>query len=379
MIGLAGSEMSDAAREALSGLLDAHHDLSRVRRLREDASGFDAAAWKRLGDEGWLAARVPEEAGGTGLTAQAAAAVPDLFGARLVTEPYVALALLPALVLAAARAGAARDATLASIIAGERRIALAWQEREGQFGPAREQATRLVVQGGRPTLNGRKLFVAGGAAADGLLVTATDEMGAGVVLAVDVSAPGVTIEPVKQIDGSRSATVRFDAVAIESAAVVSHDTAGVCAALDEARIALAVQMLAMAREALRITIDYAGTRRQFGRTIGSFQALQHRMVDYATRIRLAEVTCDAALQALDAAQREPGDIARHAVAAKASAAETAVLVSQGAIQIHGAIGYTDEADIGLYLAATLTLAPWLGTVAGARARFLDLGGATGHA
>lgn len=354
MIGLKGDDLAEAAREAFAGLLDTHHNIARVRRLRSDPAAFDAATWRAIADAGWIGARVPEARGGAGLTATATAAILDLLGARLVPEPYVACALLPTLLVDGEPA----------LLDGTRRMAVAWQERTGQVDPLADVAMRLDDA----RLTGDKRFVIGGVGADALLVTATGNDGVRLVL-VDARSAGVVIRPVRQIDGSVAADISFEGAAIE------RDLGGadrLPSAIDEARVALAAQLIGLARAALRITIDYAGTRRQFGRAIGSFQTLQHRMVNFATHIRLAEVACDAALAALDAEQPDLATIARLAAAAKAGAAEAAVLVTQGAVQIHGAIGYTDEADIGLYLAAALRLAPWLGGADAMRARFLQL-------
>ena len=296
MIGLASNDLADAARSAFGGLLDAEHDVARLRTLRSDPLGFDPDVWRRIAEDGWLGARVPEASGGAGLEAASAAAILDLIGTRLVPEPYIACGLLPSLLLAAAAPGHLR---LDDFLRGERRYAVAWQERARQVDPLGDVATR--VNDG--VLDGTKRFVVGGADADVLLVSAIDDSGAVCVVSVDGRGTGVSVRPVRQIDGAVSCEIEFRAVKVDSTIC---EGAALVAAIDEARIAVAVQLLGIAREALRITVDYAGTRRQFGRAIGAFQALQHRMVDFATRIRLSEVACDAALAALDRPGREGG-------------------------------------------------------------------------
>jgi alkylation response protein AidB-like acyl-CoA dehydrogenase len=130
-------------------------------------------------------------------------------------------------------------------------------------------------------------------------------------------------------------------------------------ALAEATVALSAALCALAGKALAVTIDYLGKRVQFGKPIGSFQALQHRAVDLGIRCRLAEAACREALRRCEEAghQAAAADIS----AAKAIAVTTALLVGREGVQLHGGMGYTDEAEIGLYLKVALRLAPWLGT------------------
>lgn len=372
MIGLVRDEVGSSVLEAFGGLLDAHHDLARTRKMRTHPTGYDDAFWKRLADAGWLGARVPERDGGSGLSATATAVIHDMAGTRLLPDPYLAGGYLPAAVLAGCPAGAERDAALGALLAGERRFAVAWQERPGRVEAADELET--VLHRGRVT--GRKRFVSGAAGAGALLATVSNDEGVAHIVLIDAAAHGVEGETTRQVDGSMVSDLRFTDAPI----VADLGPASVLEpALDEARVAAAAQLLGIAREALRVTIDYAGTRRQFGRPIGAFQALQHRMADFATRIRLGEVACDDALRAIDAAEPDRRRTARLAAAAKASAADAAVQVTQGAIQIHGAIGYTDEADVGLFLLAALRLSPWLGTPEILRERFLELGGVAGDA
>lgn len=369
MIGLVTSELGRAVRDAVRGSLGAH-SMAGVRAFRDDGTtDADPPGWQRLAADGWLGARVPEALGGAGLSAEAASAIPDLFGEVLAVEPYVAMGLLPALVLVGLED---RGDMLEALLSGRRRYAFAWQEQRGQVLAGNALAATVVDS----ALIGSKRFVAAGVAADHFLVTARLD-GKSVVAVIEGDAPGVAVHASRQIDGSVFADVDFDRAPVTACQLV--DVVTIDKALDEARIMLAVQLVAIARRALAITIDYTKTRQQFGQPIGAFQALQHRMVDYASRIRLSEVACDAAISALDDPQSSPNRIARLAAAAKASAAEAAVAVTQGAIQLHGAIGYTDEADIGLYLAAALTHAPWLGTAEALRDRFLDLGGVASHA
>jgi alkylation response protein AidB-like acyl-CoA dehydrogenase len=262
-------------------------------------------------------------------------------------------------------AGEGASALLEAILSGERLVALAWAERAGQIGDV-DGATRVETVNGQLVVTGTKRFVAAGVAADTFLVTCRDSRGVA-ALAI-VPADQAIVTPIRQIDGTVAAHVAFQAAIAKDVAPL--DLSVVDLALDEARLAIAVQMLGTARRALQITLDYARLRRQFDQPIGSFQAIQHRLVNMASDLRRAEVCCDWAIALRDGANS--ADFSNAAAAAKASAARASQFVAQGAIQVHGAIGYTDEADIGLYLAAVLRLAPWLGGADAMTKRYADL-------
>jgi alkylation response protein AidB-like acyl-CoA dehydrogenase len=344
--------MGRAVRDGVSGFLAKHHDLSRTRDLRGRAPGYDQRTWEAFTADGWLRAGLPEAIGGAGLGAEASAEIAGLFGAQLVPEPYVASGVLAPLVLAQAPATQARDLLLEQAASGNIRIALAWQEAVGQIDPGCGGAT--TIAGGQ--LTGHKVFVAGAVGADVLLVTAENTAGELVLVPVAAGAPGLQVTPVDQVDGGFAADVALDC-AVGEADALPLDAACLEHAIDQARLALAAQLTGLARRALQITLDYAATRRQFDQPIGAFQVLQHRLVNLAIDVRLAEILVDRAV----ALQQSAGASFAAAVAlAKAQAADAAVAVAQDAVQIHGGIGYTDECDIGLYLAAALRLAPWLG-------------------
>jgi alkylation response protein AidB-like acyl-CoA dehydrogenase len=181
-----------------------------------------------------------------------------------------------------------------------------------------------------------------------------------VILHVPTATSGVAVAPVRQVDGSVAADIELDVILPRDAVLASGAgaEAAMRRAVAEATVALSVTLTALSGRALAMTVDYLGKRVQFGKPIGSFQALQHRAVDLAIRVRLAEASCRDALRRCE---EEGHEAAATAIsAAKAIAANAALLVGREAIQLHGGMGYTDEADIGLYLKAALRLAPWLG-------------------
>ncbi len=365
MIGLKTSDVGRAVRDTVVGTATA--GIERYRVQLRNGNAFDEIAWRQLVDAGLLGARVREELGGSALTAEAADGIAEMLGETLAPDPYLELGLLPSLLLDAIGS----ESRLAELIDGTARFCVAWQEQADQL-CANEAVQTIVTTGAAGLrLRGTKRFVAGGGSATALLVSASID-GRMVIVVVPADAPGVTIEDHRRIDGSSCSDIRFTDVAVEEEALMTIDAAAFDRALDETRIACAVHLLGVARRALQLSLDYAKTRRQFGQPIGSFQALQHRMVDLAMAVRLGEVMCDAALRLLDDPAATAGEVAMRAAAVKAQAGEAAELVTRSAVQLHGAIGYTDEADIGLYLYRALALAPWLGTPAGLRRRYLQL-------
>jgi alkylation response protein AidB-like acyl-CoA dehydrogenase len=347
-------------RDSAEGLVAGLHSPRRLRALRESEAGWEREVWQAIAEAGWLALRVPEERGGAGLSLGHVATVCEVLGAALLPEPLIACGLMPTLLLADAAADTAlSDALLPGVLAGDTVLALAWQEQPHQVDAA-ITAARLTPDSEGWRLSGSKRFVPGAVGADGLLVTARRADGALVVLHVPLAAEGVTVVPVRQVDGSVSADIAFDVVLPRDAVLISGDDAEAAMrrAVAEATVALSVTLTALAGRALAMTVDYLGKRVQFGKPIGSFQALQHRAVDLAIRVRLAEASCRDALRRCE---EEGHEAAATAIsAAKAIAANAALLVGREAIQLHGGMGYTDEADIGLYLKAALRLAPWLG-------------------
>ena len=319
--------------------------LQRVRALRFGRPGFDRAVWQQICDMGWPALRVPEADGGSGLGMQEFCALAEELGAALVPEP-----LIPCAMAARLLAGA----PLAQLITGEKIVIAAWQESFNSL--ATVGATRCID--GR--VSGRKRFVPMADGADAFVVTTAD----GPVL-VQADAPGLSLVVEPTQDGGCFGTLSLADAPAQSC------VGDVAAALDEAVLATSAYLLGLTERAFAMTLDYLTTRKQFGRPIGSFQALQHRAVDLRIQIALTRASVESAAATLDSA---PAPEVRQAAVsrAKARAAETAMLVTRQAIQLHGAIGYTDEYDVGLYLRKAMTLANLYGSADVHRARFAAL-------
>lgn len=329
------------------------------RKVRGAAPGFERAAWTQMAELGWLGLGLAEDDGGSGLGDAGVAALMEELGRGPTPEPVIACGLLPAAILA----GAGTKAELARVLSGERLIAVAWQERAGQR-PADPVETRW--DGRR--LTGTKRFVFGAPAADAFLVTATD--GAPALLVVEASRARMTPEPL--VDGTFAGTVTFDTdlgreCRIAGAAVASSIFAD---AIERATLAAASELIGVMRQAFDMTVGYLRQRKQFGQAVASFQALQFRLADLSTRIALANASLGAALS--PSAANDPRQRLARISAAKARCSEVALEVGREAVQLHGAIGYTDDYDVGLYLKRALVLSTWLGTATQHRARYADL-------
>jgi len=327
-------------------------DAERVRAWRDAGGLLDREMWRRIADNGWLTILVPEDLGGAGLGMDAVAIVSRALGYGCFPEPFAAAGVLTPTALAAG----GDPERLAPILAGERVTGVAW--------------CGEVAVDGAGRLTGRSRFV-GVAGADAYLVAGRSGAGVGLYW-VEEGASGLVEGHERYADGTRSAVLDLHGTAGEELIGAPGGGAVVDAALDVARVAVSAELLGVADAALELTIDYLRQRRQFGRPIGSFQALQHRAVN----MWMARELLSAALDAAVAVHLDPtADDTSRAIAAssvKARAAHAAPEVCTGALQLHGAIGFTDEYDLGLYLNRALTLAPWLGNATEHRRRHLDL-------
>jgi alkylation response protein AidB-like acyl-CoA dehydrogenase len=240
------------------------------------------------------------------------------------------------------------------VLDGSQIVLPAWQEAPDSLTPGRE----TLLAGGR--ISGTKLFVPMAAGADAFLVCTASGMAL-----VDAHAPGVTIESAATQDGGSFGTISFDNAAAEP---VPGDPADV---IEEATLATAATLLGVMESCFALTLDYLRTRKQFGKPIGSFQALQHRAADLKLQIALSRASIEAAAGTLDSG----ASIQARRVAvsrAKARSTDAAMLVTRQSIQLHGGIGYTDEYDAGLYLRRVMVLANSFGSSRLHRARFAAL-------
>lgn len=322
--------------------------VERYRKTRStserEGTGWEPAVWKQMAELGWLGLAFPEDVGGLGLGFFDLSLVLGKLASTLVPEP-----ILPSVVLAgsAVMHGATKAQAkeiLEPMIEGKTSLALAWAERQSRY-DASDVTTTAKADGGGWTLTGEKVFVLNGHRADTLIVSARTAAGVS-LFAVEAADKGVQVQRVKTMDGLDAGQVRFE---VAKARLLGTDGAGAAAvetALDYGAAGACAEGHGLAVTMLDMTNGYLKTRKQFGVAIGTFQALQHRVVDMFVRTQLLESTSILAAIKVDDADAE--ERKRAVSIAKVQLAVGGKFVAQQAIQLHGGIGITDEADVGLY-------------------------------
>ena len=336
--------------DAASSFTRKQSPVARMRKLREDPVGWSPEVWRQMGELGWLGLPFPESVGGIGGTFVDLALVLEQLGTTMVPEPIVP-SLVAGIAILAAGNDAQHRAHLTAMVEGRGSLALAWAESDGRYDPARVQ-TRAEPAGRGWRITGHKRFVLDGHAAAQLVVSA--QTGEGLALfVVDREAPGVTVQPVRTLDGRRAAMIDFDVEVAADRRLGGDGLAALQHALDVGAAAACAEGVGLMRAMLAMTTEYLRTREQFGVKIGSFQVLQHRAVDMFIETELAYSTSIAAAIRIDG-----DDLAERTAAvtaAKVQLAESGRYVSQQAIQLHGGIGITDEHDVGLYFKRMVAL------------------------
>jgi alkylation response protein AidB-like acyl-CoA dehydrogenase len=336
--------------------------------------GFGHALWKQFGELGLTGICIPESAGGLGLGATEAALVLEEIGRNLTPSPF----LMTAVASVRALEGTAHaDRWFPGVLAGEAVIALAIDE--GPHHAPEQVAMTADRQGNGFVVSGAKQFVVQGASADLILVAARSggspgERGGITLFAVPKDAAGLEVEYVALADASKAARLTFDRVALDSDSVVGEVDNGwlpLSRALDAGRAGSAAELVGIAAGAAALTLDYLKQRRQFGKAIGEFQALQHRAAHLYGEIEIARAAVLKAAQLLDSS--DPSAELMVSVA-KAKAADVAALAAREGVQMHGGIGMTDEHDIGLYLKRQAVLGQMFGDVRFHRNRVAELSG-----
>lgn len=347
-------------------------DIARVRKLRGTSGEYDRAVWKKMAELGWLGILVPESHGGLGLGLTEMAIVARGLARALVPEPLTATAVLAATALAAGENEALQREELPRLVSGACLSTLAWQEDAGALDAAAARTRAVPFEGGFK-LNGVKRFIPGAAQADAFLVSAQSDNGLA-LLWLPRDTAGARIEFEFLADGRSFGTLGLRDALVPRGRVVAAGAAAqeaLARAFDHGSAIVGAELAGVMERALEMTLDYLKTRVQFGKPIGAFQALQHRAVDLHIHKELANAVLDEALAQLD---RGPDAAARAALASrvKARCSDAALKITRETIQLHGAIGFTDEYDAGLYLKRALTLAAWLGHPTWHRRRYARL-------
>ncbi len=341
-------------RDSARGLIGDKAPVSHLRQLRDskDAIGFSRDLWKSFAEMGLTGLLVPENFGGSGLGCVEAGVVMEEIGRNLTPSPFLSTAVLAASALSRGGSAAQKSEHLPKISAGSLLAALAVDE-GAKHRPlqTRMQASR---SGNGFRLNGAKAFVVDGHTADLLIVAARTAGSAGerdglTLFLVDAKTSGLKTERTAMVDSHNAARIEFLNVDVNADSVlgeVDHGYQLLEGVLNIGRGAVASEMVGVSEEAFGRTVSYIKERKQFGKFIGEFQALQHRAAQLYIDIEITRAAVLKALQTLDANFADAGP----AVAvAKARAGSTATLAVQEAVQMHGGMGMTDQFDIGFFM------------------------------
>jgi alkylation response protein AidB-like acyl-CoA dehydrogenase len=348
------TEEQSMLRDSARGLISDKAPVSHLRQLRDakDATGFSRELWKTFAEMGFTGLLVPEDFGGSGLGCVEAGVVMEEIGRTLMPSPFLSTAVLAASALSRGGSAAQKAEHLPKISAGSLIAALAIDEGAKH----RPLQTRLqaVRSGNGFKLNGAKAFVVDGHVADLLIVAARTAGAAGeregvTLFLVDPKTKGIATERTAMVDSHNAARIDFDNVEVNADDVLGEVDQGFAlleGVLNIGRGAVASEMLGLSEEVFARTVSYLKERKQFGKPIGEFQALQHRAAQLYIDIEITRAAVLKAQQALD------GDFENAAAAvavAKARAGATATRAVQEGVQMHGGMGMTDQFDIGFFM------------------------------
>jgi len=348
------NEEQSMLRDSARGFISDKAPVSHLRQLRDakDVSGFSRELWKAFAEMGFAGLLVPEAFGGSGLGCVEAGIVMEEIGRTLMPSPYLATSVLAASALARGGSEAQKSQYLPKISAGSLLAALAIDEGAKH----RPLMTKLqaVRSGNGFRLSGDKALVVDGHIADLLIVAARSAGSAGerdglTLFLVDPKTKGVAVERTAMVDAHNAARIVFDHAEVDADGVLGEVDRGFVALeglLNIGRAAVASEMVGLSDEVFGRTVSYLKERKQFGRLIGEFQALQHRAAQLYIDI---EITRAAVLKALQTLDRDFDNAGAAVAVAKARAGSTATLAVQEGVQMHGGMGMTDQFDIGFFM------------------------------
>jgi alkylation response protein AidB-like acyl-CoA dehydrogenase len=348
------NEEQSMLRDSARGLISDKAPVSHLRQLRDskDATGFSRELWRSFVEMGFSGLLVPDDFGGSGLGCVEAGVVMEEIGRTLMPSPFLSTAVLAASALSRGGSAAQKSEHLPRIADGSLLAALAVDE------GAKHRPLRTNMQAMRSgngfKLNGAKAFVVDGHTADLLIVAARTAGSVGerdglTLFLVDAKAKGIETERTAMVDSHNAARIVFDNVGVNADSVLGEvDQGGALleGVLNIGRGAVASEMVGVSEEVFGRTVGYLKERKQFGRLIGEFQALQHRAAHLYVEIEITRAAVLKALQTLDGDFENAG--AAVAVA-KARAGSTATLAVQEGVQMHGGMGMTDQFDIGFFM------------------------------
>ena len=346
------SEIQEMLDDSVGKFIANDYDFDTRQKYAASENGYSPEVWQTFAELGWTAVPFSEEDGGFGGGPADLMVLMLRFGKGLVVEPYLANIVLAGGVLRRAASASQKEKWLQPVIAGELQAALAYAEPQSRYDIA-NIGTAAVADGDGWVINGNKGVVFNGGNAQLLVVSArtsgaqTDKDGI-TLFAVPADSEGVRVRTYPTVDGQQAAEIRFDKVAVGADAILGKPGSGFAAldaAIDEATLAVSAEAVGIMQIMAEKTVEYSKNRMQFGVPIGSFQVLQHRMVDMFTDCEQSYSLLLWATMRAAAGDAE----AKHAISSiKYQVGTAGRKVGQEAVQIHGGMGVSWDVDIAHY-------------------------------
>ena len=343
------NEEQNMLKSSAKELLDLKSPISLMRELRDDNyNQFDADLWKEMVEMGWTALTVPEEYNGLNFGYVGLGQVIEEMGKKLTVSPMISTVLVSTTIVGLSKNEVLKSKLFDEIMSGKKLCTLAHEE-SSHHNPNIDLSI-ISNNNEKFILNGKKRFVIDGTISDYLIVSANSEFNGSLELVIiDSKSKGITFNNKVHMDSKIYSDISFNNVEFSKDNFLSTENDGkkiLKKALDIACVGLAAEMLGNIQQAFDMTIQYLKEREQFGVKIGSFQALQHRSAIIFGEIELCKSIVLKALQAIDSGDENLPELAS---LAKSKLGLTSKLVTNEAVQMHGGIGVTDDADIGFFL------------------------------
>jgi alkylation response protein AidB-like acyl-CoA dehydrogenase len=371
------SEQQNILRASARQFLERESPPDVVRRMSDDPQGSSPDLWRKMAELGWMGLVLPETYAGLGLSFVDLTILMEEMGRVLLPAPFFSSVTLGGLTVLEVGSDEQRRLLLPRLSRGEVKVCLALLEADGRYDP-RGIGLRASIRGNRATLNGTKLFVVDAQLADYVVCVARTRGGrnpeSGISLFVlDIKSPGVICTPLVSMDQTRRLSeVSFTRVNLSLDAMLNgRDTAwpALQRALDKATVALCAEMLGGAEKAMEMCVAYGKSRMQFGRQIGGFQAVKHKIADMKVWVENAKSVVYYAAWAVDSNAPEA---ARAASMAKAYCSEMYSRVTADGMQVHGGIGFTWDHNMHLYFKRAKSSEVLLGNATWHRERIATL-------
>jgi alkylation response protein AidB-like acyl-CoA dehydrogenase len=343
------NEEQQMLKTSTKEFLDLKSPLSSLRDLRDNSyKTYDKELWMEMVEMGWTALTIPEKYNGLNFGYVGLGQVLEEMGRKLTLSPIVSTVLLSSTLISLSKNEILKAKLFQEIMNGSKLVSVAHEE--GVHHNPNMLNSLLSKKGEGYVLNGNKNFVIDGSVSDYLIVSSKDESGSNTMLVlVDSKSDGISYNNKVHMDSRTYSDISFNNVKVEESSLLSQGNDGnsiLEKTFDIARVGLAAEMLGSIQEAFEMTMSYLKEREQFGVKIGSFQALQHRSAIMFGEIELCKSIVLKSLQAIDS---NDSNLPKLASLAKAKLGMTLKLVSNEAVQMHGGIGVTDDADVGFFL------------------------------